>query len=337
MHIDVSGTRILLLATCYWLLTSKVGGMATNNTVLTPQPALLPAGRRGFFTNARRQALWGYLLVLPVGVVLLGLIAYPFVYAIVISFTSRIVGDPGKFVGLANYRYLLHYPAFSRAVQNTVTLVIVSDLAKLVVGMGLALLLNQKIRGRSFFRSFILLPWAMPSFVAYLVWRLLFLPIGGGINLILTQLHLTDVPIDWLGQKSTALPAVIIATIWRGFPFWTVSFLAALQNVPQEQYEAARVDGASAWAQFWAITIPSIRHVILVVVLLNSIWTANSFENIWIMTQGGPSDATMVFPVLAYFGLASQRLGEAAAVSVALIPALAILVFIVATMLQRED
>jgi multiple sugar transport system permease protein len=132
------------------------------------------------------------------------------------------------------------------------------------------------------------------------------------------------------------MPAVIIATVWRGFPFWAISFLAALQNVPQEQYEAAKVDGASALQRFRFITLPSIRHVILVVTLLSSIWTANSFENIWIMTQGGPSDGTMVFTVLAFFGLQSQRLGEAAAVSVAMVPALAILVFIVAALLQKD-
>jgi len=291
---------------------------------------------RSSWTHARRQAVWGYLLVLPVLIVLLSLVAYPFVYAIVISFTNRVVGNAGHFVGLSNFQFLFNWPSFHTAVLNTITLVVVSDGLKLLIGLGLALLLSSKLRGRNFFRAFILLPWAMPSFVAFLTWRLLFLPIGGGIDLILTNLHLISAPVDWLGQKSTAMPAVIIATVWRGFPFWVVNFLAALQNVPQEQYEAARTDGASPWQQFWFITIPSIRHVILVVTLLSSIWTANSFENIWIMTQGGPSDATTVFPVLAYFGLASQRLGEAAAVSVALIPVLAILVFIVANLLQEE-
>ncbi len=299
-------------------------------------PPASPTTTRSSWTHSRRQAAWGYLLVLPVVIVLLSLVAYPFVYAIAISFTDRVVGNAGHFVGLRNFQFLFNWPSFHAAVLNTITLVVVSDGLKLLIGLGLALLLSSKLRGRNFFRAFILLPWAMPSFVAFLTWRLLFLPIGGGINLILTDLHLASAPIDWLGQKSTAMPAVIIATVWRGFPFWVVNFLAALQNVPQEQYEAARTDGASTWQQFRFITIPSIRHVILVVTLLSSIWTSNSFENIWIMTQGGPSDATTVFPVLAYFGLASQRLGEAAAVSVALIPVLAILVFIVANLLQEE-
>lgn len=287
-------------------------------------------------TFARRQALWGYLLVLPVGLVLLGLVAYPFLYAIFISFTSRVVGDAGEWVGFANFRYLLGQPSFTRAITNTVVLVVVSDVLKLVIGLGLALLLNERIKGQGLFRALVLLPWAMPGFVAFLVWRLLFLPIGGGVNLLLAETGLHGGVIDWLGQKSTALPAVIVATVWRGFPFWCISFLAALQNVPSELYEAAKVDGASAWQRFWAVTLPGIRPVILVVVLLSSIWTANSFENIWIMTQGGPSDATMVFPVLAYFGMQTQRLGEAAAVSVALIPALLILVFFVTALIHDD-
>jgi multiple sugar transport system permease protein len=294
------------------------------------------AGRRPFMTMARREALGGYLLVLPVCIVLLGLVAYPFFYAIFISFTSRIVGDAGEFVGLRNFRYLVNWIPFQRAVSNTITMVVVTDLLKLVIGLGLALLLNEKIKGRGFFRSFILLPWAMPGFVAFLTWRLLFVPIGGGIDLIIQHFPGYSGPVDWLGQRSTAMPAVIIASVWRGFPFWAVSFLAALQSIPAEQYEAAKVDGASAWQRFRYITLPGIRHVIIVVTLLSSIWTANSFENIWIMTQGGPSDATMVLPVLAFFGMQSQRLGEAAAVSVAMIPALAILVFIVAALLQKD-
>ncbi len=132
------------------------------------------------------------------------------------------------------------------------------------------------------------------------------------------------------------MPSVILASFWRGFPFWVIAFLAGLQNVSSELYEAAAIDGAGAWHRFRHVTIPSIRHVILVVVLLSTIWTTNSFEAVWLMTQGGPSNATMTFPVLAYFGLQSLRIGEAAAVAVSLLPIFAVLAFIVARMLQRE-
>ena len=294
--------------------------------------------RRTRLSFSGRQALWGYLLVLPVVLLLVGLVAYPFFYAIFISFTSRVVGSAGEWVGFDNFRYLSRQSTFLQTIRNTVIIVIVSDVLKLGIGLGLALLLNERVKGRGLFRSLVLLPWAMPGFVAFLTWRLLFQPIGGGINLILFELGLHDTgTINWLGQKTTALTAVIIATVWRGFPFWCISFLAALQSVPTELYEAAKIDGASAWQRFWAVTLPSIRHVIVVVVLLSTIWTANSFENVWIMTQGGPSDATMVFPVLAYFGMQTHRLGEAAAVSVALIPALAILVIVATTLMQEQE
>jgi ABC-type sugar transport system permease subunit len=290
--------------------------------------------RLGF---AGKQALWGYLLVLPAVALVVGLVAYPFLYAIYISFTSRVVGNAGEWIGFDNFRYLANSPSFRRTIENTITIVVVTGLAKLVIGLGLALLVNQQFKGRGLFRAALMVPWAMPGFIAFLTWRVLYQPIGGGINLILNETGLYTGVIDWLGQKSTAMPAVLIATTWRGFPFWFISFLAALQTVPADLYEAARVDGANAWQRFWSVTFPAIRPVIMIVILLSSIWTANSFENIWVMTQGGPSDSTMVFPVLAYFGMQTQRLGEAAAVSVAMVPFLLILVVVVTTMMQGGD
>jgi len=202
--------------------------------------------------------------------------------------------------------------------------------------MGIALLLNQPIRARQFWRSLILLPWAMPAFVAYMIWKLLYDPLGGAFNMILIGTGLVGAHVDFLGTKELAMPSVIVATFWRGFPFWVISFLAALQNVPLELYETAALDGANAWQRFRHITLPSIRHVVLVVVLLSTIWTTNGFENIWLLTQGGPSDATMTFPVLAYFGLQSLRIGEASAVSVAMLPIFTLLALVVAKLLQEE-
>jgi ABC-type sugar transport system permease subunit len=254
-----------------------------------------------------------------------------------VSFTDQVVGNVGKWIGFKNFQYLAGTPTFWSAITNTIVIVLVSDGLKLVIGLGLALLVHQNLPGRGVFRSFLILPWAMPAFVAFLTWRVLYQPIGGGINLILTATGIHSGVIDWLGQRSTAMPAVIFATVWRGFPFWFVSFLAALQAVPKELYEAARVDGATAWQQFWTVTIPGIRQVIIVTTLLSSIWTANGFENVWLLTQGGPSDATMVFPVLAYFGMQTQRLGEAAAVSVYTLPVLIVLVLIATTLMLRDE
>ncbi len=290
------------------------------------------------FGSGIKLKLFAYALVAPVVLLILGLVAYPFFFAIWVSFTDMVIGSAGQFVGFKNFQYLAGTATFWSAIWNTVTLVLISDALKLGIGLGLALLVHQKLPGRGIFRSFLMLPWAMPAFVAFLTWRVLYQPIGGGINLILTQTGLHTEVIDFLGTKQTAMASVIIASVWRGFPFWFISILAALQSVPKELYEAAIVDGASTLQRFWNVTIPSILPVIIVTTLLSSIWTANAFEHVWLLTAGGPSDATMVFPVLAYFGMQTQRIGEAAAVSVYMLPVLAILViFATSLMMRREE
>jgi len=278
----------------------------------------------------------GYFLVAPVVICLSILVIYPFFFAIWISFTDRMIGQGGNFVGLANYRYLINWIDFQATVRNTVVLVTGVQSLKLVLGLSIALLLNQEIRGRQMWRSLILIPWAMPAFVAFITWKLLFYPQGGAFNYILLKTGLAATHVDFLSTKALAMPSVIIASFWRGFPFWVISFLAALQNVPQELYEAAAIDGAGTWQRFRHVTVPNIRHVVLVVVLLSTIWTTNSFEAIWLMTQGGPSNATMTFPVLAYFGLQNLRIAEAASVSVSMLPIFGFLAFIVAKLLQED-
>jgi ABC-type sugar transport system permease subunit len=285
---------------------------------------------------SRGESRLGYILVAPVVICLLLLVVYPFFFAIWISFTDRVVGRPGRFIGFDNFAYLFGQSSFRATVGNTIVLVGFVQSLKLVLGLGIAVLLNQAVRGRNFWRALILLPWAMPGFVAFLTWKLLYAPQGGAFNMILLGTGMVDSHIDFLSTRTWAMPSVIVATVWRGFPFWVISFLAAMQNVSAEMYEAAAIDGAGAWRRFRHITLPSIRHVVLVVVLISTIQTTNGFENIWLMTQGGPSDATMTFPVLAYFGMQSLRLGEASAVSVAMLPFFAMMVLIVVKLLQED-
>jgi multiple sugar transport system permease protein len=292
--------------------------------------------KRSALTIGQRDSLLGYALVAPVALCLLALVFYPFVFAIWISFTDRTVGSEGNFIGLRNFLYLFGQSSFQATVQNTIVLVIAVQALKLVLGLAIAILLNQQIRARQFWRGLILLPWAMPAFVAFLTWKLLYAPQGGAFNMMLIGLGLVDSQIDFLSTKALSMPSVIVATFWRGFPFWVVSFLAALQNVPHELYEAAAIDGATAWQRFRSITLPSIRHVVLIVLLLSTIWTTNGFDNIFILTQGGPSDATMTFPMLAYFGLQSLQIGQASAVSVAMLPIFAMLALFVVKLLQDD-
>lgn len=304
--------------------------MTTALETTTPPPRRRLSGRA-------RLRLFAYALTAPAVLLILGLVAYPFLFAVWVSFTDQVIGSIGNFVGFRNFEYLAQTATFWSAVWNTVTIVLVTDALKLGIGLGLALLVHQHLPGRGFFRSILMLPWAMPAFVAFLTWRVIYQPIGGGLNLILTQTGLYPHIVDWLGQRSTAMGSVIFASTWRGFPFWFVSILAALQSVPKDLHEAAIVDGANAWQRFWAVTFPTILPVIIVTTLLSSIWTANAFEHVWLLTAGGPSDATMVFPVLAYYGMQTQRIGEAAAVSVYMLPVLIVLVIFATSLMMRRD
>ena len=302
---------------------------------MSQQPLSHPI-RRSRFSQRQSESLLGYLLVAPLVVCILVLVLYPFFFAIIISFSDRMIGAEGSFIGFGNYRYLIGQPSFIASIKNTIVLVSAVQTLKLFLGLGIAVLLNQQIIARQFWRGLILLPWAMPAFVAFITWKLLLVPQGGAVNYILINLGLIDSHIEFLSSKALAMPSVIAASVWRGFPFWVISFLAALQTVPQELYEAAVLDGANAWKRFRHVTLPSIRHVVLVVILVSTIATTNSFEAVFLMTGGGPSNATITFPVLAYYSLQSLRIGEAAAVAVAMLPVFAVLIFIIAVLLQEE-
>jgi len=284
-----------------------------------------------------RESLGGMALLAPTVLILIGLVLYPFFYAIWLAFTDKTVGSPGQFVGFKNFAYVLAWPQFSTAVWNTVVFTVSAVALKFVLGMAVALVLNQRIRGRNFFRAFLLLPWAMPAFVVYLVWRWLYDPLSGLINYALIDLGLIATPIAFLSDRSTAMLSVIIAHVWRNFPFYAISFLAGMQTISQELYDAAQVDGASRTQQFRHITLPGLYHIIGVVVLLTTIWTANAFEPVYLLTGGGPSDATMVYTMLVYvMGMMNLRLGEAAAVSTLFLPLLIGLVLAVTILLHRK-
>jgi len=208
---------------------------------------------------------------------------------------------------------------------------------KFVLGMAVALVLNQRIRGRNFFRAFLLLPWVMPAFVVYLVWRWLYDPLSGLINYALIDLGIVGSPIAFLSDRNTAMPSVVVAHVWRNFPFYAISFLAGMQTISQELYDSAQVDGASRVQQFRFITLPGLYHIIGVVLLLTTIQTANAFEPVYLLTGGGPSDATMVYTMFVYvMGMVNLRLGEAAAVSTLFLPLLVGLVLVVTVLLQRK-
>ena len=281
----------------------------------------------------------GYALVTPLVLVMLGLLAYPVFSALLISLQDKVLGSPGEFIGLDNYRELLLNDArFYSVVRNSFFFTLFSISGKLVIGMGMAVLLNQHIKARNLFRGWLLLPWIAPTFVTALTWRWMFDGTSGIINFILTGAGILDQPVAWLGQSSTALGAVIATNIWRGFPFFGVSLLAGMQAIPADNYEAAEVDGASPWQKFWYVTLPGVRTVLTIVTMLSTIWTFNDFTIVYIMTGGGPGFATQIFATYTYnLGFQGSRLGYAIAVSTTLTPILIVLILLLSPLILRGE
>jgi multiple sugar transport system permease protein len=281
----------------------------------------------------------GYALLIPLLVIILGLLAYPVVSALLLSFQDKKLGTPGIFIGLANYTELLTRDArFWTVVRNSFVFTFFSIVGKLIIGMVLAVVLNQPLKARSFFRGWLLLPWIAPSLVVTLTWRWMLDGSTGIINFVLMSLHLTKNPISWLGNTSTAMGSIVAVDIWRGFPFFAVTLLAGMQAIPGELYEAATVDGASNWHKFRYITLPGLRTVILIVTLLSTIWTFNEFQIVYVLTGGGPNFATHIFATYTFsLGFQSSRLGYAVAVSVMLVPILVAIILLLAPLMLRSE
>ena len=286
-----------------------------------------------------REAPLGYALILPLLLVMFGLLAYPVVSALLISFQDKRLGQPGNFIGLDNYAELLFRDRRFRIVaRNSFVFTFGAVLGKLIVGLGMAVVLNQRIKARNIFRGWLLLPWVAPTFVTALTWRWMFDGTSGVINFILMGLGLLDIPVAWLGNASTALLAVIVTNMWHGFPFFGVSLLAAMQAIPAELYEAADVDGASPWQKFRHITVPGVRTVLIIVTMLSTIWTFNDFQIVYIMTGGGPAFATQLFATYSYYvGFSGSRLGYAVAISTVLTPALVVMILALSPLILRGE
>jgi multiple sugar transport system permease protein len=297
---------------------------------LTP---LGPVARR-----LERQEILGYLMMAPALLLLLVLLGYPFVQAIWLTMLEKRAGSAGTFVGLANYVNLWNDPVFRWTVVNALVFTTASVALKILLGMIGALLLNQAFRLKNLCRGLILLPWIIPSVLSALVWLWMYDDTYGVISRTLIAFGLIEEKILWLNQWHVALTSLIIVNVWRGTPFFIISLLAGLQTVPQEQYEAAEMDGASWWAQFWHVTLPNIKHVLIIVVLFGTVWTISDFNIIFVLTRGGPADSTHLFSTLAYqTALGAGKMGEGIAVSFTMFPILFVIIFLRLYRMRKEQ
>ena len=237
--------------------------------------------------------------MLPASIYLLMTCIYPLGSALLLGFYDTI-GGKTVFVGLGNYIKAINDSALPGVLVNSLAFTAFSVLFHMLIGLGLALLLNVRGRRRNLWRALQLIPWLLPASVVSCIWLLIYQPQYGLLNTVLSKLRLPFLVRDWLGDPGTALASVTISNIWMGYPFFAVMILAALQNIPSDLYEAARIDGAGGWGVFWYITLPLLRPVILTTSLLDIIWTFRFFDLVWIMTKGGPIRATEIMPTYVY-------------------------------------
>lgn len=282
-----------------------------------------------------------YVFVLPTILLMGGLIAYPLLRAVYISFTNTVSLRIGPFTGLTNYEVVWSDPNFRSAVANTVTYTFWSVFCKFWLGLLCAILLHRLKRFGGILTAAILLPWIVPSVVAAVAWKGLLDPVYGGINQFLLQMGLVEKGFPWLGDFKTAMPSLVMVNVWGGIPFFVINLLAGLKAIDKEYYEAAIIDGASAWRTFLHITLPGLRYVIIVATLLSTIWTFNSFDMIFLLTGGGPVNATRVFSVLAFEAFGAARYGVAVAIAITMAPILLIFIFALGRHMsassQRDD
>ena len=265
-----------------------------------------------------RYGLLGALLIAPTVLVFCTVIVYPLVSAIYLSLFSIYTPTmEGEWVGLDNYRRLLASGEFWRSLANNLIWTAGTLTLQIVFGILVALMLHRNLAFRALARSLVLFPYFLSTVVAVLVWRWLFNDLYGVLNHLLLRAGIVDLPVDWLGSMPNAMISLIFVGAWKYFPFVVIAVLARLQAIPDELYEAASIDGAGAWARFTDVTLPQLRDVLVVVVLLRTIWDFKEFDLIYLLTGGGPIIGTQTLPLMVYKeAFALNQMGGASAVAV---------------------
>ena len=260
----------------------------------------------------RSHTLYAWLLIAPAALFLILIVGWPLVETVRLSFTDAGLGGE-KYIGWQNFEKLFKSRKYPGIVGRTFYWMFLSVSLKMILGLIGALLLNVKLRGRTTFRVLVMPPWIVPMAIGCIGWLWLYNGLFGIISGVLMHLGLLDGPFSFLAYKTSAFYSTVVTDVWIGTPMVTIFFLAAMQGVPQDLYEAAYVDGASRWYRFRRITIPQIMPVIVTMALLSSIWTFNSFEIIWILTEGGPRGATTTMIIDTYkMAIANYKFGYGA-------------------------
>lgn len=289
----------------------------STTTIKRPEPEKASAFER----LAQSRNGLGLLFMLPAALFLLVFLTYPLGLGVWLGFTDAKIGRPGIFIGLENYAFLMGDRIFWLSVFNTVLYTTVASVLKFALGLWLALLLNEHLPYKSFFRAIILLPWVVPTVLSALAFWWMFDAQFSIISWILMEMGLISAPINFLGDPTNARASVIAANVWRGIPFVAISLLAGLQTIPASLHEAAALDGATSWQRFRNVTLPLLTPIIAVVMTFSVLFTFTDFQLIYVLTKGGPVNATHLMATLSFQrGISGGQLGEGAAIAVAMIP-----------------
>jgi len=263
----------------------------------------------------------GFWFMLPAAAVLLLFLAYPLLLGVYLSMTDTTIGRPGIFVGLENFEWLMDDSVFWLSVYNTFLYTVVASVLKFVLGLWLALILNRHLPFKAFLRAIVLLPWIVPTVLSAIAFWWIYDSQFSIVSWALMRLGLIDSYINFLGDPNNARASVIAANTWRGIPFVAITLLAGLQTIPQSLYEAATIDGAGAWQRFRYVTLPLLTPIIAVVMTFSVLFTFTDFQLIYVLTRGGPLNATHLMATLSFQrAIPGGQLGEGAAIAVAMIP-----------------
>ena len=274
-----------------------------------------------FARLAQSKGMLGTLFMLPAAVFLICLLAYPLGLGVWLGFTDTKIGREGIFIGLENYEFLWADSVFWLSVFNTIVYTVVASALKFGLGLWLALLLNQHLPFKSLFRAIVLLPWVVPTVLSALAFWWIYDSQFSIISWSLMQLGLIQQPINFLGDPINARISVIVANVWRGIPFVAISLLAGLQTISPSLQEAASLDGATNWQRFRHVTLPLLTPIIAVVMTFSVLFTFTDFQLIYVLTKGGPVNATHLMATLSFQrGIPGGQLGEGAAIAVAMVP-----------------
>jgi len=276
-------------------------------------------------------------LLLPVILMISIFSLVPLLRGIYLGFTDYRLGDPISFNGIENYKQLFKDEYFWRSFRIGMVWTIIVTAFQVSLGLGLALLLNTKVRFVSFYTILILIPWATPPIIRGILWRQMYEPNTGAVNILLHTVGLISAPINWLSSFQYVIPAVIVAGVWGEISKAGIFLLAGLQTIPNDLYEAGKIDGAGLWDQFWHITIPSLKPVLAAMVSLTFMWNFNTFGLIWVLTQGGPGGLTRL-PMLAAYeeGFKYGYIGYAAAIGNVMVIILSLILFMYIRVQFRE-